>query len=279
MNTKNFFLLFVTFSAANLAGCAPVQSETSSSVPRLTQTASPVAAYTTSGAPVRLEFIGHDCFLLTAGDGTRIVMDPYRTSYVPVQISKFPENLTADVVTVNHLHPDHAGTSYVGGTPRVIYTPGPDQAGAVKITGYKSDQGYFDASPQGGSTVLVTVFVFEVGGVKIVHMGAAGVIVDQEILAAIEHADVVMIDAMGTESHPIPEMMAQLRKHGVRTIIPAHNSFKENERFFNALTVEEFIHQLSSDEVVNRADGSEITVTPGMPVQVLILTPSALLAQ
>lgn len=279
MNKKLFLLLFVTLIAVHLTGCATAQTETSAPIPTLTQTPSPIATSTPSGVPVRLQFIGHDSFLLTAGDGMRIVMDPYRTSYVPIEIQKFPENLTADIVTVSQLHPDHAGVANVGGTPRMILSPGPDRAGAVEITGYKSDQGFYDGAPTGETTVFVTVFVFKVGGTKIVHMGAAGVITQPDILAAIEDADVVIIDGMGTDSHPVPEMMAQLRRSNVRTVIPAHTSFSERERFFGALTVDEFIKTLPPEEVINRVDGSAITVTPGMPVQVLILTPSALTAQ
>jgi L-ascorbate metabolism protein UlaG (beta-lactamase superfamily) len=227
------------------------------------------------GSPVSLQFIGHACFLLTAGDGTRIVMDPYNSYAVPAEIAKFPPDIVADVVTVSHFHPDHDGISGVGGKPRAIIQPGADRAGAVKITGYKSDHGYAGGIPSGDNTV----FVFEAAGVKIVHMGAAGVITQSDILAAIENADVVMIDAMGTDSHPVPEMMAQLRKSNVRTIIPTHNSFSDAELYYESITVEEFIKLLAPGEVVNRTGGSSIAVIPGMPVQVLVLTPSALSVQ
>jgi len=278
---KISIVVLLVLIQAFMFGCTAARTPQPTPEPTLTQTVQPTATATVPSGPARLQFIGHDCFLLTAGDGTRILMDPYRTAYVPIDISTFPPNLTADLVTMSQLHPDHSGIREVAGNPRGMYQAGVNHIGAVTITGYTTDQAYFDGSPAGGSgmTIAVTVFVLETGGVKIVHMGAAGVIAQDDILAAIENADVAIIDAMGTDSHPVPEMMAQLRKSHVRTVIPAHNSFHENDRFYGALTVEEFVKMLTPDEMVTRASGSEITVTPGMPVQVLVLTPSALAAQ
>jgi L-ascorbate metabolism protein UlaG (beta-lactamase superfamily) len=274
MKSRLPILIGTILSLGFLAGCSQATAAPTLT-PTPTLTATPAPTSTPAGAPVLLEYIGHACFLLTAGDGTRIVMDPYNSNAAPPEIAKFPPNIVADIVTVSHFHPDHAGISGVGGKPRPIFQPGPDQAGAVKITGYKSDHGYTSGVPAGDNTI----FVFEVAGVKIVHMGAAGVITQSDILAAIENADVVMIDAMGTDSHPVPEMMAQLRKSNVRTIIPTHNSFSDATLYYGSITVDEFVKLLTPDEVVNRMDGSSITVTPGMPVQVLILKPSALSAQ
>lgn len=269
MKSRLPILIGIMLALGVLTGCSQAAAPTLT--PARTPTPAPTS--TPAGSPVLLEYIGHACFLLTAGDGTRIVMDPY--SSAPREIANFPPNIVADIVTVSHFHPDHDAIDNVGGKPRPIFKPGPDQAGAVKITGYKSDHGYLNGVPAGDNTV----FVFEVAGVKIVHMGAAGVITQSDILAAIENADVVMIDAMGTDSHPVPEMMAQLRKADVRTIIPTHNSFSDDTLYYESITVDEFVKFLAPDDVVNRMDGSSITVTPGMPVQVLILKPSALSAQ
>ncbi len=271
MQKKKILLLVAMLAVMGLAGCRASPAST----PSPTATSAPTDTPAPSGAPVTLEYIGHACFLLTAGDGTRIVMDPYNSYSAPVEIQKFPSDILADVVTISHFHPDHDGIAGVGGKPRAIFQPGSDQAGAVKITGYKSDHGYLNGVPAGDNTV----FVFEVAGLKIVHMGAAGVVTQPDILSAIENADVVMIDAMGTDSHPVPEMMAQLRKSGVRTIIPTHNSFSDATNYYGSITVEEFVKLLTADEVVNRMDGSSITIAPGMPVQVLIMKPSALAAQ
>jgi L-ascorbate metabolism protein UlaG (beta-lactamase superfamily) len=268
MKTNLLSALLLSPMVLFLVACSPA-------TPKPYPTFEPDATATYDGSPVTLEYIGHDCFVLATGDGTKIVMDPYKTGNVPTEISKFPDNLTANLVTISHFHPDHDNLIGIGGKPRADYQPGSDSVGLVKITGYKSDHGYTGGVPAGDNTV----FVFEVGGAKIVHMGAAGVITQTDILAAIQNADVAIIDAMGTDSHPVQEMMAQLRKSGVRTVIPAHNSFSEDNLYYDSLTVDGFLKLLSADEKVTRMDGSTITILPGMPIQVLVMTPLALSLQ
>jgi L-ascorbate metabolism protein UlaG (beta-lactamase superfamily) len=265
---KTMALLF--FLLALMTGCAkatPMPTEIPTALPTETPTPIPES--------VTLQYIGHACFLLTASDGTRIVMDPYNSYVAPSEIAKFPDNLTADFVTISHFHSDHSNINGVSGKKGAFYQPGPNQGGGVKITGYKGDHGFVNGATQGDNTV----FVFEIGAIKIVHMGAEGVITEPDILAAIENADVVMIDADGSAQHPITEMMVQLQQSHVRTVIPTHYSFSETTRFYGAITIDEFIELLPPDVAVVKQDGSEIKVTPNMPEQVLILTPLALSTQ
>ena len=51
---------------------------------------------------MKLEYIGHACFRLTAADGTRVITDPYDAS---VGIAMLP--LEAELVTMSHGHHDH----------------------------------------------------------------------------------------------------------------------------------------------------------------------------
>ena len=63
---------------------------------------------------MKLEWIGHACFRLTAENGTVIVTDPYDDS-VGIRVPK----LTADLVTVSHEHHDHNNLDIVEGRPKV----------------------------------------------------------------------------------------------------------------------------------------------------------------
>lgn len=51
---------------------------------------------------MKLEWIGHACFRLTAKDGTVVITDPYDES---VGIEMLP--LEADLITMSHEHHDH----------------------------------------------------------------------------------------------------------------------------------------------------------------------------
>jgi len=224
--------------------------------------------------PVMLEYVGHSCVRITAPDGTRVVSDPYQTYRAPQEIRKFPTGIEADVLTISHFHPDHANTTDIEGEPQVFYEPGTYQVGEVMIAGYESDHGLLDGSPLRGNTA----FVFKIGDVTIVHMGAAGVITQQAILDAIQDADVILVDIRGNVTHPLEEMIEQMAQVSARTVIPTHYSLSEERRFNNAATVDEFLALLPADKPVVRV-GTQLRVTPDMPSQVVVLTPLALETQ
>lgn len=59
---------------------------------------------------MKIEWIGHSCFRLTAVDGTVVIADPYDDS---VGIGLVP--LEADLVTMSHNHHDHNFTGMLRG--------------------------------------------------------------------------------------------------------------------------------------------------------------------
>jgi L-ascorbate metabolism protein UlaG (beta-lactamase superfamily) len=262
---KYRFLICLFLAGMLLTGCSAVQAQTVTPASTATDTPIPATA--------KLEYIGHACFLLTASDGTRIVIDPYQDFSAPREIQMFPKGITADAVVLTHFHPDHANWKAIEGA-RLISEPGTDSVGIVKLSGYAGDHGIFNGAPAGNNTV----WVFEIGGIKIVHPGGAAVITQPEILAAVENADVVITRASGDGAHPAEDIMKQLRELNTRTLIPTHYSISAEYRY-TTLTLDEFLGLLGPDETVVRAEGSELDVTAGMPRQVVVLKPSALESQ
>lgn len=256
-----------TPGATEVSGAAPTQTA-EESTPGPSDTPEP----TVPAGPVRLEYIGHSCFLVTAPDGTRLVTDPYSTAQAPSGLTRFfPDDVEAEGVTISHFHGDHSNLEGVQGDPQVFYRPGSYQVGMITILGYEGDHGLLDGVPAGANTV----FVFGIGQVKIVHLGAAGVVTQADILEAIQDADIITIDLQGDPTHPLVEQMAQMEEVNARTIVATHYSIDPDVRFFGAPTVDEFVETLASGVVVVR-EGSVVEVTPGMPAQVMIMTPSAL---
>jgi L-ascorbate metabolism protein UlaG (beta-lactamase superfamily) len=227
------------------------------------------ATPTPSAPPTTLRYIGNSCTLITAPDGTCVVSDPYGDYSHAAGLSPLPDDLEADAVTISHFHEDHSNIQAVGGEPQVLYEPGAYEVGMIKVTGYESREG----SPPGPSELVKnTVFVFEIDGTKIVHLGDAGEITEPDVLAAMEGADVVIVNIDGYVL-PLDEVLPQLEQVNARTIIPSHYSIKENARWAaGAPTIDEFLEMLPSGTVVAR-EGSDIQVTPNMPKQVAVLEP------
>lgn len=162
---------------------------------------------------MRLEWIGHACFKLTASDGTVAVTDPYDES---VGIEMIP--LEADLVTMSHEHHDHNETCMIVGTPRIAR--GTQAASVGGVTSCAVASWHDDA--QGEKRGPNAIRIFAIDGLKVVHMGDQGCMPDEDVLAAIADADVMMIPAGGTYTVGAQGARAILSRAKPRCVIPMH---------------------------------------------------------
>src|SRR4051812_48903784 len=136
----------------------------------------PAALLVPAAAPAaKLTWFGRSCFLLESATGTGVVMDP-----IPAGLGyTLPTDLKADAVTVSHEHGDHNNIPLVQGKPRVLRGLTADKKGWVKIDEKVKDiairsVGVYHDEDKGAKRGLNTVFLFEVGGVRIAHLGDLG---------------------------------------------------------------------------------------------------------
>ena len=162
---------------------------------------------------MRIEWIGHACFRLTAQDGTVVITDPYDES---VGIDMLP--LKADLITMSHEHHDHNETCMIVGEP--VIARGPQLAAAGSVTARAVNSWHDDA--QGKLRGFNTVRIFSIDGLKVVHMGDQGCVPDEDVLEAIEHADVMMIPVGGTYTVDALGAKAIIGKANPRCVIPMH---------------------------------------------------------
>ncbi len=222
---------------------------------------------------VSLGFIGHDCFLLTSQTAARILMDPYGNAGNgrPSGLGLVPVDLAPDAVTVSHEHYDHNNVGCAPDARQVLLTVGDYRVDDVSASGYAWREG----SPYGSSALANVLFVFEAAGARIVRLGDSGVVTDPVILAAISDADVVTVDIDGyvIPSARILPFMQEIRD---RTVIVAHCTVRAAAPFGNSPTVPMYSARVPADVVHVVSPDSSLTVTPGMPVQSLALTPLTL---
>ena len=181
---------------------------------------------------MKLEYIGHACFRLTAADGTRVVTDPYDDS---VGIAMLP--LEAELVTMSHGHHDHCCEDMLRGAPRIVRGTQEVRVGGVTTRAYASWHDDAHGAKRGESCVRV----FELDGLRVVHMGDQGCMPAPEVLDAMAGADVLLVpvggfytvDARGAKAiceavHPrcvVP--MHFLTAHGAYSVIGDHRAFME----------------------------------------------------
>ena len=162
---------------------------------------------------MKLEWIGHACFRLTAKDGTVVITDPYDES---VGIEMLP--LEADLITMSHEHHDHSETRMLVGRP--VIARGTQEASVGSVTA-RAVGSYHDGE-QGLRRGSNAIRIFDIDGLKVVHMGDQGCMPDDDVLAAIADADVMMIPAGGTYTVDAQGAKAIVERAKPRCVIPMH---------------------------------------------------------
>jgi L-ascorbate metabolism protein UlaG (beta-lactamase superfamily) len=175
-------------------------------------------------AKVTLTWFGQSCFLLDTAAGTRVVIDP-----IPKGIGyDLPVGLRADVVTISHEHADHNNVGLVSGRARVLRGLTADKKGWAKIDEKVKDiairtVGVYHDENRGAERGLNAVFIFEVAGLRIAHLGDLGHLLDDKQLSAIGSVDVVLVPVGGTftiDADRATRIVDQLRPRLV--IVPMH---------------------------------------------------------
>jgi L-ascorbate metabolism protein UlaG (beta-lactamase superfamily) len=228
-----------------------------------------------AGPPVigKLTWLGQSGFVLETAAGTRIVMDP-----IPKGLGyDLPAGLKADAITISHEHPDHNNVALVTNKARVIRGLTADKKGWTKVDEKVKDVairsvGVYHDDKRGAERGLNTVFVFEVGGIRIAHLGDLGHLLTDEQLSAIGSVDVVLVPVGGAftiDAYQATRVVDQLRPRLV--VIPMHyrtavSTIKE------LATVDEFLERKAN--VVHEPTNT-LTLTPVKQrpaVQIVVLS-------
>jgi L-ascorbate metabolism protein UlaG (beta-lactamase superfamily) len=215
-----------------------------------------------AGAPVvgKLTWFGQSCFLLETAAGTRVVMDPFGKGLG----YELPAGVRADLVTISHEHPDHNNVGFVTGKPRVIRGLTADRKGWARVDEKFRDLtvrsvGVYHDDKRGTARGLDTVFVFEVGGLRIAHLGDLGHTLDDEQLEAIGSVDVLLVPVGGTytiDARQATRVVDQLRPRLM--VVPMH--YKTGTITIKDLEpVEPFLEGKAN---VRREIGGSIALTP-----------------
>jgi L-ascorbate metabolism protein UlaG (beta-lactamase superfamily) len=181
-------------------------------------------AATATSAKVTLTWFGQSCFLLETAAGTRVLIDP-----IPRGIGyQLPVGLRANIVTVSHEHADHNNVGLIGGRARVLRGLTVDKKGWTRIDEKVKDVairsvGVYHDDKRGTERGLNTVFIFEVAGLRIAHLGDLGHLLDDKQLSAIGSVDVVLVPVGGVftiDAEQATRVIDQLRPRLV--VVPMH---------------------------------------------------------
>ena len=160
-----------------------------------------------------ITWYGQSCFKIQSGE-TVVFTDPFDKS-----IGLTPPRGLAHIITVSHRHFDHANIESLSGEPLVIDGPGEYETKGVSVKGVFS----FHDNKEGKERGENTIFIIEVEGIKICHLGDLGQkkLTDEQ-LEQIDEADILMIPVGGDATIDGEEAAEIINQIEPRIVIPMH---------------------------------------------------------
>ncbi len=218
---------------------------------------------------VRLRYVDHSMFVLRTPGGLNVATD--YTGFLG------PTTFLPDVVTMNNAHATHWTTnidpsiSHVlegwakEGVPADHYLDLGEMLIRNVPTDVRSRMG--DGVRVGGNSI----FVFEVAGLCIGHLGHLHHEPDEFQYAALGRLDVVMAAVDGGMTLDLPTMIRTLKRLKSSVVLPMH--------WFSLGSLDSFLAGMSDEFAIDVTDGSELEVSlrslPDRPT-VIVLRPEFL---
>lgn len=213
---------------------------------------------------VKLSYIDHSMYLIQTHGGLNVVTD--YTGFVG------DTGLIPDVVTMNNAHDSHWTAFPHPDIPNVL--PGWRQEGAPAE--YYLDLGEMlvrnvttDIRGRFNGAVIEdnnSIFIFEVAGLCIGHLGHLHHEPSDETYAAIGRLDVVMAAVDGGLTVDLPTMIRIVSRLRSSVVLPMH--------WFSISSLERFIDGVSSEFAIQRENGSTIELSlrdlPSRPTVVVL---------
>ncbi|WP_299862527.1 MBL fold metallo-hydrolase [uncultured Roseobacter sp.] len=217
---------------------------------------------------VRVHYIAHASFLIRSHGGLNMVTDfTGFTGSAP---------MIPDVVTMNHAHDTHWTAHPDPAIPHVLPGWGPFgegiehhlDLGEVLIRNVSTDiRSQFSGVEEKGNSI----FVFELAGLCVGHLGHLHHEPDAAQYAALGRLDVVMAPVDGGYTLDLPTMIRVLKRLKSSVVIPMH--------WFSLYALDEFLTGMSDEFAVVEVGGPALDISldrlPGRPT-VMVLRPALL---
>jgi L-ascorbate metabolism protein UlaG (beta-lactamase superfamily) len=206
-----------------------------------------------------ITYLGHSCFRIRSSQAV-IITDPF-----PPNIGFTLGKQTADIVTVSHENPGHSYVQGVTGA-HVIKGPGEYEIAGVLIIGTTT---YHDAI-QGKTKGKNTVYLMEVDGVSLCHLGDIGHVLTDAQIEELGKIDVMFIPVGGVSTINA-NMAAQIvRKVEPKIVIPMHYKMPQSKRDLEP--VDNFLKEMGVTLAEPKAKLTVNKNTLPLTLQVTILT-------
>ncbi|MBI5653428.1 MAG: MBL fold metallo-hydrolase [Chloroflexi bacterium] len=163
---------------------------------------------------MEIDWFGHSCFRLKSRDGV-VITDPYSK-----EIGLSFARPRGDIVTISHDHPGHAYAQGVKGEPKIINGSGEYEIKNIFVTGIRTAHDKKNGKDRGANTV----YVFDLDGLTICHLGDLGHVPAQPQAEAFGNVNVLLIPVGGVSTINAGEAAEIVSMLEPNIVIPMHFS-------------------------------------------------------
>ena len=208
-----------------------------------------------------IAWLGHACFRIRGRDVV-IITDP-----VGPASGYDIGHPNADIVTVSHDHPGHNALDVLAPGYRAFTGPGEYETKDVFITGIRT----FHDTEQGRRLGKNTIFLIEIEGLVICHLGDLGHLLTEEQSEGMSEVDVLIVPAGGPPTIPVQVAAEVIGQVEPRVVIPMQYRTEQGDREREPL--ERFLKELGGAHVepVNQLNVKKSDL--GDTMQVVVLNP------
>jgi len=173
---------------------------------------------------------------------------------------------TANIVTVSHQHPSHSYVQDIGGEPKLVKGPGEYEISNVLIIGIAT---YHD-SVKGQTRGKNTVYLMEIDGVAVCHLGDIGHVLSDEHVEEMGNVDVLLLPVGGVSTINAAMAAEVIRKLEPKAVIPMHYKTPVLDRELDP--VEDFLKEMGMGQVEPRPKLSISKSNLPISTQVFVLS-------
>lgn len=187
---------------------------------------------------MEIAYLGHASFRFKGRQKT-VVTDPYGD-----KIGKFPKDVAADLVTVSHGHFDHNAVDKLASAGYVIDGPGEYEVGGVSVVGINTAHDDQNGAERG----MNTVYVIEMEGLRVAHLGDLGHKLTEDQLDEIGPIDIVLLPVGGKFTLDAKQAAEVTRQIDPWIVIPMH--YQQAGVSLEGLAgVDEFLKEMGKPEI------------------------------
>jgi L-ascorbate metabolism protein UlaG (beta-lactamase superfamily) len=206
-----------------------------------------------------INWLGHSCFRIK-GRNAAIVTDPF-----PPDLGYSLGKPSADIVTISHPHPGHSYADGVSGDPRLVRGPGEYEISGVLIIGIAT----FHDNDNGAKRGKNTVYLMDVDGVSVCHLGDLGHVLASDQMEQIEETDVLLLPVGGVSTINATVAAEVVRQLEPKVVVPMH--YRTDTLDKGLATVDGFLKEMGQKEITSQPKLTLTRTNLPLTTQVVLL--------